>query len=84
MENNKKIKYTIISVNTILAILIIAAVGLAYKTIFIDKSSKKDTTGGQIIIKEDRYKSITSPQNYGTPISTSTEGFGRSDPFAPF
>ena len=84
MENNKKVKYMIISVNAALILLIVIAAVFAYKTIFVDKADKKASSVSQITIKEDKYKSITSPQNYGTPISTSTEGFGRSNPFEPF
>lgn len=84
MENNKKVKYTLVIANIALALLIFVAIGFAYKFIFIDKANQKSSTDGTISIDEKKYESITSPQNYGTPISTSSEGFGRSNPFAQF
>lgn len=84
MENNKKNKYIESTVSLLLVVLFLVACFFAYKIIVLDKVSNTESNVAPITIKEDKYKSVTSPQNYGTPVSTSAEGFGRTDPFEPF
>jgi len=83
MENNKKTNYIRLSITVLLFLVLILALVLAYKLIFLDKVSVTNESS-DIIINEDKYKKVINPTNYGTPISTSEEGFGRENPFLPY
>lgn len=83
MENKRISKLALILTITI---VIIGAlfVGLIAKTIIAPETNTTASTSKSVEIKKDKYNKIVNPTNYGTPISTSGEGFGRTDPFAPY
>lgn len=85
MENNKNIKYATSAILTILALIIILTFGFGYKTIFLDQTKAPEPeVDKSVVIKEDKYQNVTNPRSYGTPISTTEEGFGRKNPFEPY
>ena len=83
MENKRISKLALLLT---IAIVITGALftGLIAKTIIMPSASITIPNTKPVEVKKDKYNKIVNPTNYGTPISTSGDGFGRTNPFASY
>lgn len=81
MENSKKNQlFTFASIAVVIFFGIFLVLFSVYK---IGHNEKSPTSSIKVEIKTELYNKVTKPVDYGAPISTS-EGFGRIDPFLPY
>ena len=83
MNNKAKIKIASLVITLLIVIISVFAIWYTYKTI-TPGNNKSDTAKSQVEVKKDVYEKVTSPEKFGTDISTGEEGYGRANPFAPY
>lgn len=85
MENNKKIQNFTWIIYIFILIIGCAAIYFIFQ-VMAPLSDKKieNVESQQSSIKTEKYDKIVNPTDYGTPISTSEDGFGRTNPFAAY
>lgn len=83
MNNNKKLKIISFSVTMLIVICGIFAMWFTYKTVVSD-SSKNAEKRNNVEVNKNVFEKVTSPEKFGSEISPNEEGYGRTNPFAPY
>ncbi|MFA5926793.1 MAG: hypothetical protein WCT32_05180 [Patescibacteria group bacterium] len=68
----------------LMLVLIAAAVFYWKNSTPIVPSKQKASSDSALSIKQDAYSRATNVQETKSPLSTSTAGFGRNNPFSPY
>ena len=83
MNNNQQIKTASLVITLAIVIIGLLAIWFTYKTVSSGNTKSLDKTN-PVVVNKNVYEKVTSPEKFGTEISPNEEGYGRSNPFAPY
>jgi len=83
MNNNQQIRTASLAITLAIVVIGLAAIWFTYNTVS-PVDTKSVEINSPVEVNKNVYDKVTSPEKFGADISTSEEGYGRENPFAPY